>query len=140
MKLTFAKYVFLVTMLCSCKENTVCENYKIGEFYEIVYSYPVIGKKVKRNDSTQVSIIVLKNGKATQSSKDFYTIKWINDCDYILKNDESKMEMDEDLQEINRNGGFLYEFQWRDNTYLYYNCTVKLDNYESKSEHKIRVE
>ena len=64
-----------------------------------------ISKKVSRTENSEISVIVKRNGKTTESTKDYKTIEWINECDYILKIDESKMEMDESMREINRNGG-----------------------------------
>lgn len=140
MKFTLIPYIFLLIFLCSCAEKSVCEKFKKGDFYEIVLGNGNINKKITRINNSEISLIVKRNGEKTESTKDYYIIEWINECDYILKIDESKMEMDASMREINRNGGILCEFEYEYDNYLHYKCTSKLDNYESSWNQKIRTE
>ena len=140
MKTTQILYIFLLIILNACAEKSVCEEYKKGDFYEIIVGNENINKKITRTENSEISVIVKRNGKTTKSNEDYRTIEWINDCDYILKIDESKMEMDESMYEINRNGGILCEFEKTENEYLIYNCTIKLDNEIVEFKQKIRIE
>ena len=136
MKIKLITYIFLLIFLSSCAEKSACEKFKKGDFYEIVLGNENINKKVTRIDNSEISLLVKRNGKTVESTKDYKIIEWINECDYILKIDESKMEMDESMREINRNGGILCEFEFESDNYLHYKCT----NYESSWNQKIRTE
>lgn len=98
--------LMLLIGIISYSQNLTCKDFKEGAFYTPI---------VRLNDSLVINIIRKGNTQIeTKQSveldeKSYTLIERIDECDYRIKYDESKMKLDEDQQFINNNGGLLVE-------------------------------
>ncbi|MCR9182761.1 MAG: DNA topoisomerase IV [Flavobacteriaceae bacterium] len=71
--------LLLITLLTSCyNQERKCENFRTGTFeFEAMVGTEILKTTFVRNDSIEIDYF---RGKADTSS-----IRWINDCEYILK-------------------------------------------------------
>ena len=78
MRFLFSLFSFLLLVSCYTPERN-CSYFKIGTFkYEALIGTEVITTTFTRNDSIEIDYF---KGKTDTSS-----IRWINDCEYIVKN------------------------------------------------------
>ena len=115
-------------MFLSCKHEISCNDFKKGTFTQTVYNENRASQNITRTENIQQSYRVDELGKRINSKNFHSTIEWLNDCDYILKVDASKVEIDNDVDEINRNGGYHFEFLQFDEACSLYKVTLNLDN------------
>ena len=75
-------FIFLFVFLCfSCstpEHERNCNNFKIGYFE---YTYEVDGKKITSNFSRTENLELDYHEKSIDS----IAVRWINDCEYVLK-------------------------------------------------------
>ena len=88
---------------------------------------------ISRTLNAQESYRINEHEKIENSETFYSTVEWINDCDYYLKIDTSRIKNDDiytdkDIDEINRNGGFHFQFLELDGTCAWYNVTITLDH------------
>ena len=76
MKTTLLLFIILITS-CNTHERN-CADFKIGDFE---YEYELKGEKIKAKFSRTETLEVDYNGKNIDS----INVRWINDCEYILK-------------------------------------------------------
>lgn len=77
MRFTLSFFTFLLLVSCYSPERK-CEDFRTGTFeYEAVIGSEVLKTTFVRNDSIEIDYF---RGKADTSS-----IRWINDCEYVLK-------------------------------------------------------
>lgn len=94
-------------------QSNDCSDFKTGSFYiPPTESLPVSYKVVRTNDAQTETVqgspkgLLPENAEAPQ----FGVLKWIDNCSYRLWYDETKGNLSEVQQMINRNNGVLIEF------------------------------
>ncbi len=97
-----------------------CTDFKIGEFCQA--DEDGFYCKIIRTNETQTLIFDEKLGGTLV--KNYYTIKWIDECSYILKFDFTKMDWNQDYQDINDSGGILCEMFKAENDCYYFTDTL----------------
>lgn len=82
-------FLFILVVFTSCySPERKCENFRIGTFeYEAMVGTEILKTTFVRNDSIEIDYF---KGKADTSS-----IRWINDCEYILKKLNPRSMLDE---------------------------------------------
>lgn len=128
MKASKLLYLFLPCMFISCKHEPSCDDFKEGTFLQTVLDKKDVRNIITRTLNTQESYRIEEHGKRINSENFHSTIEWVNDCDYYLKIDTSKVKNDKDVDEINRNGGYFFKFIQFDGECALYNVTLKLDH------------
>ena len=83
-KIQFTACILLFLLLTSCyNQERKCKDFKTGKFKSEI---EVDGKKLfttfERNDSIQIETF--------EGVTDSYDVRWINDCEYIIKNSKPK--------------------------------------------------
>ncbi|MBL4604930.1 MAG: hypothetical protein JKY02_04500 [Flavobacteriaceae bacterium] len=58
---------------------------------------------MKGNDNSQIETNIY-------GDKAYYKIEWINECTYLQKFDENKMELTKEMKMVNSDGGMIIEF------------------------------
>lgn len=84
--MSIKKYLFILTALImvSCyNQERICKDFKNGKFKsEISLNDETITSTFERNDSIQI-----ENFKGII---DTFSVRWINDCEYVIKNKRPK--------------------------------------------------
>lgn len=131
MKISFIlSFCFFITLGYSQEKKLTCKDFKKGVFYSVSEKDSFIFKTIIiRKDSIQTEEILNKSDTNLSKfhRKIHVKLKWINDCDYIVKFDESKGKIDDISKLINDNGGVKTEMiQIKDKCY-YYKSSLKIN-------------
>jgi uncharacterized protein YjaG (DUF416 family) len=112
----------------SCSQNLNCSDFKKGKF-RVIYEGEVENTyEVIRNGNFQTEVKILENGIPVEEAFIFYeTIEWIDDCNYRLKIDESKMEMNSMHKLLNESNGILTEMTKIEENCFYFQATLKVN-------------
>ncbi len=101
--------LFLLSLLCSSCYNAErnCSNFKTGTFeFEALVGTEITKTTFVRNDSVEIDYF---RGRADTSS-----IRWINDCEYIVKKQNPKNRAEEKaihMKILTTNGDtYLFEY------------------------------
>ena len=111
------------------EKKLTCKDFKKGTFYSPVETESPEKYIIIRNDSIQTEEILNKSD--ITDSRRHKTIhgklKWINDCDYIISYDKTKMIFGETEKFINKHGGVKTEMiKIKDKCY-YYKSSLSVD-------------
>jgi len=108
MRRIFPVLLFLIFLGCYEVERN-CQDFKTGEFE---FNYTIDGvKKTGRFIRTETLNIDYYEGKIDTSS-----VRWINDCEFILKKLNPKSNIDKDaihMKILSTNGTSSYTFEYK---------------------------
>ena len=106
MRTIFAASLLLLTTSCYQVERN-CSNFKTGTFtFEAVSGTEIFTTRIVRNDSIEIEYF--------KESVDTAEIRWINDCEYVLRKLHPKSMADEKAIHIKilttRDNTYTFEF------------------------------
>ena len=117
----------------SIAQDLSCSDFKSGIFVLSSENVSPFNYKVIRNDSSQIEIEL-----DSESEKISYQIiEWIDDCNYIMKFDDSKMELDYTHKLINELGGMLIKKEKIERNCFFYQSSIKGNGIDIKVNGKI---
>tara|TARA_R100000935_G_C2839739_1_gene170265 strand:+ start:88 stop:519 length:432 start_codon:yes stop_codon:yes gene_type:complete len=101
-------FLTLITFKIHSQEMT-CEDFKSGTFIIPISENMPLPYIITREDNKQIEILEDPNDILSPDfqKEQFVIIEWIDECNYISKYDESKMDMTEFHKLVNDNGGVL---------------------------------
>ncbi len=108
--LTMKKTLFLLTLCMSCYELKLdCKTYKTGKFEsETTVNGQNFKSSFERNDSIQIENF--------RNKIDTFSIRWVNDCEYILENIKPKSRKEQKAIQVrimNTNDeGYTFEYSF----------------------------
>lgn len=104
-------FLFLVSIsLLSCyNQKRNCAKFKTGKFSsEITLNEEIITSTFERNDSIQI-----ENFKGVI---DTFSVRWINDCEYVIKNKKPKNRLEKKAVAIKivstTNNSYTFEYSY----------------------------
>ena len=111
---TFSFVVLVIFGLSTTQaQDSFCNDFKTGSFYIPPTDNLPVSYKVERVGETQTeSVQSSPKGLLTDETvaTQYGVLKWIDDCSYRIWYDETKGQLTEVQQMINRNNGVLIEF------------------------------
>lgn len=105
--------MFLISTATSFGQAEFCNSFKEGVFYIPPTEQLPISYRVERTAGEQTeTVLSAPKGllKAEEMVPQYGVLRWIDDCSYRIWFDESKGNLSEVQQMINRNNGVLIEF------------------------------
>ncbi len=96
------KYLFLFAYSFLFSQSLICDDFKEGEF---IVEYTLFNASFELERKDNIDISKSKNGDVIYGN-----IEWVNECDYIIKYDSIKMNLNEQMKKLNERGGLLVEF------------------------------
>ncbi len=112
--------VFVIINFISCSEKLDCIGITEGTFIMPQDTEETKSYKIIRKGDIQKEI---NDGIETSYSK----VEWLNPCSYILKYDESQMELSDFQKEVNQVGGIIVEVTKVKGNCFYYTSNIKGD-------------
>ncbi|MEX0313661.1 MAG: hypothetical protein AB3N18_05750 [Allomuricauda sp.] len=100
----FLRYFLLALvpqLVFGCTENSICKDFKEGK-YKVVSESVHSDFEITRTSNSQIE-------KNDQGDIIYYVIKWVDECSYISKFDETKMTLNDEMKMINSDGGLVVE-------------------------------
>lgn len=112
------KYSFLFLSFLSSCSSLKCNDFKKGHFIVPSDSENTKPYTIIRDHNSQIEI-------DSEGVKRYSKIEWLNDCTYILRYDDSKMELTEFQKEVNKKGGIVVQVVNVDNNCFNYTSKIK---------------
>lgn len=111
----------LLFILTSCSKQLNCENFKTGNFIVPTDTEGVEPYRIIRKGEEQIEI-------DNEGIKRYSKIKWLNDCNYLISFDETKMDLNDFQKRVNEVGGILVKVKEVKGKCLYYTSNIKGDS------------
>ncbi len=126
------QYLFFIVIvlvgLNSSAQNLSCSDFQNGTFTIPNESGSQSEYKLIREGKVQMEVVEIEDEKFTI----YGIIEWINECSYILKYDNSKMSLPEELQFINDHGGIVTDLIKIEDKCFYYKSVLIIDGKETQ--------
>ena len=121
-------FLTLITFKIQSQELT-CADFKSGTFIIPLSEEMPLPYTITREGNKQIEILedpddILPPDFQTQQ---FVVIEWIDECNYISKYDESKMDMTEFHRSVNDNGGVKNELVKIEDNCFYLRSSLKMN-------------
>ncbi len=101
-------FAFALFALPSLAQKIDCSEFKIGSFILPKTELIPASFRITRTETEQVEEVLDVPDSLAQyfpTGKHYGSIRWVSPCSYILHYDSTKMDLDETMKEINKEGG-----------------------------------
>ncbi|RTE52250.1 hypothetical protein EHW67_18880 [Arenibacter aquaticus] len=119
--------VFFIGLTMTAQELT-CADFKNGTFIVPKASEDSPEYKLVRDGNSQMEIIEMNGQTITL----YGILEWIDECSYKLIYDETKMNLPEEIQFVNDNGGIVSEMLKIEDNCFFYKSVLIVDGKETK--------